>query len=194
MLRQTLVNSRFLSSLLLLAGLAWIGWSRAPTGSQTGGRIPAPQAGFMAPDFRLENAQGETVRLSDLQGRPVILNLWASWCGPCKAEMPALERVNRTYAPRGLALLAVNATNQDSRIAAMDFVQDNGLTFPILFDADGEVSRLYQLQALPTTFFIDSEGIIREVVVGGPMAEALLRIRVEQLMQTAPAAPQGATP
>jgi cytochrome c biogenesis protein CcmG, thiol:disulfide interchange protein DsbE len=169
--------------MLLLAGLVWISWSRAPQGSQIAGRIPAPQAGFLAPDFSLETAHGEPVRLSDLRGRVVIVNLWASWCGPCKAEMPALERIHQDYAGQGLVLLGVNATNQDSRENALAFAQEQGLSFPILFDAEGEVSKLYRLQALPTTFFIQPDGTIRDVVVGGPMAEALLRIRVEQLLQ-----------
>jgi len=103
--------------------------------------------------------------------------------------MPALERVYREYAPQGLALLAVNAANQDTRSAALEFAQAQGLSFPILFDADGLVSRSYRLQALPTTFFIDRGGVIREVVGGGPMSEALLRIRIDQLMQVGPAVP-----
>jgi peroxiredoxin len=170
------------SALILLLGLAWIWLSRAPAGSTTQGQIPAPQKGFMAPDFSLPDASGQTVRLSDLRGRPVIVNLWASWCIPCRSEMPALERVHRDYHAQGLALLGVNATNQDSRAAALDFVQAEGLTFTVLFDDDGAASSRYALRALPTTFFIDAAGIIRDVVVGGPMSEALLRIRVEQLI------------
>lgn len=188
-----LFNHRFiiLSTLLLTLGLAWICVSRVPEGTVTAGRIPAPHTGFLAPDFSLPDAEGQVIRLSDLRGRAVIINLWASWCVPCRTEMPALERVYRDYATEGLALLAVNATSQDSRSAAQKFAVEQGLTFPILFDEQGEVSRLYALNALPTTIFLDSSGVIRDVIIGGPMAESLLRVRVEQLLESSQAEKAG---
>ena len=114
----------------------------------------------------------------------MVINLWASWCTPCRAEMPAIQNVYEQYGEAGLVVLGVNATNQDNPQNANQFVEEMGLTFPILFDTDGEVSQRYLLTALPTTFFVDSNGTIQEVVVGGPMAEALLRIRIEQLIAT----------
>ena len=96
--------------------------------------------------------------------------------------MPAIQKVYEQYKDQGLVVLGVNATNQDNPQNAVQFVEDMGLTFPILFDMDGEVSQQYLLSALPTTFFVDGSGTIQEVVVGGPMAEALLKIRVEQLI------------
>ncbi|MEW5872591.1 MAG: redoxin domain-containing protein [Chloroflexota bacterium] len=168
--------------LILLAGAAWIWLSKAPPGSMLA-EIPAPQTGFMAPDFTLESSTGETITLSDLRGRPVLVNLWASWCPPCRAEMPAMLRVYQDYKAQGFTLLAVNAANQDSSTAALDFAQELGLDFPILFDSQGSVAQQYQISALPTSFFIDAHGIIREVVVGGPMSEALLRIRIQQLIE-----------
>ena len=172
-----------LSVILLLTGAAWIWLSRAPAEGTTGGLIPAPQRGFLAPDFALETADGEVIRLSELRGRPVVVNLWASWCTPCREEMPALERVYQAYQEQGVVILGVNSTVQDERQRAIDFAAEQGLTFPIVFDTDGEATRLYQVRALPTTYFIDAQGIIQEVVTGGPMAEALLRIRVEQLIE-----------
>jgi peroxiredoxin len=170
------------SVLILLAGAGWTWANRAAPGSTTAGAVPAPRQGFPAPDFSLETAQGQTITLSELRGRPVLINLWASWCVPCRTEMPALERVHRDYRDQGFVLLAVNATYQDSQQAAVDFAREHSLTFPILLDRDGKVSSgQYQLRALPTSFFVDPQGIIQEVVVGGPMSEALLRIRVEQL-------------
>jgi peroxiredoxin len=142
-----------------------------------------PQVGFQAPDFELENSTGETIRLSELRGRPVLVNVWASWCPPCRAEMPAMQTVYQQYQDQGFIVLAVNATDQDDRQDALDFAQEWQLSFPILFDTQGQVSRQYQVRSLPTSFFIDPQGVIREVVVGGPMAEALLRIRVEQLLE-----------
>jgi peroxiredoxin len=176
----------YLSILALAIGAAWAWWSRAPAHGTTGGLIPAPHMGFLAPDFALETSAGETIRLSELRGRPVVLNIWASWCGPCRAEMPALERVYQAYQEQGLEILGLNSTAQDNRQQAQAFVVEQGLTFPIVYDTDGEATRLYAVRALPTTYFIDAQGIIQEVVTGGPMSEALLRIRVEQLFEAAP--------
>ena len=171
-------------SLLVLGfGLLWIFFSRTTPAATTGGAVPAPQVGFAAPDFSLQDASGETVTLSELRGHPLIVNVWASWCPPCRAEMPAMQRVYQDYRDAGLEILAVNAANQDQTEAALAFVEQNGLTFPILFDEVGSVSQHYQVRALPTSFFIDAQGIIQEIVVGGPMSEALLRIRVAELIE-----------
>ncbi len=174
------------AALILAAGAAWIWASRTTPQSTSGGGIPAPIQGFHAPDFELNTLQGQSIRLSDLYGKPIVVNLWASWCPPCKAEMPTFEKVYQQYANQGFTILAVNASNQDSLADAQAFVQANELTFPILMDTQGRVSQLYDLRSLPTSFFIGRDGIIREVVVGGPMSEAGLKIRVEQLMKEAP--------
>lgn len=100
--------------------------------------------------------------------------------------MPALENIHRRYHSQGLVILAVNATDQDSETAARNFVNELGLTFPILLDYDGEASRRYQLRALPSTFFVDKRGVIRAVVFGGPMAEAVIQSRVDDLLTEAP--------
>jgi peroxiredoxin len=97
--------------------------------------------------------------------------------------MPALENVYQEYQLQGLEILAVNAANQDDPAQAVAFAQSLGLSFPILFDSHGEVSEQYQVRALPSTYFVDAQGVIREVIVGGPMSEALLRIRVRQLLE-----------
>lgn len=170
---------------LLVLGAAWIVLSAPLPGATTGGKIPAPRQGFLAPDFELQDGQGNAVRLSDLRGQPVLVNFWASWCPPCQAEMPAMQAVHERYAEEGFVILAVNVTAQDSEAAAMDFIASRGLTFQVLFDRNGEASRLYETRALPTSFFIDSQGIIQEVVVGGPMTEALLRTEAEGLLQEA---------
>ena len=170
-----------LSVLALLLGGLWA-WTRAAApGETSAGLIPAPQAGFLAPGFTLQTLTGEQLSLSDFRGRPVLINLWASWCGPCRAEMPAIQRVYDRYRQDGFTVLAVNMTAQDSEAAAAAFAAEYGLNFPILLDREGEVARLYENRALPSSFFVDEKGIIQEVVLGGPMAEALLRTRVEQL-------------
>ena len=100
--------------------------------------------------------------------------------------MPAIQKVYDEFQDQGFFVLAVNSTNQDNLGDAITFAQIRKLTFPILLDKDGSVSDLYEVRSLPTTFFVDPQGIIQEVVIGGPMSEALLQIRVEQLMEQSP--------
>ncbi len=163
--------------------LAWIWASAAPAAATTGGLIPSPREGFLAPDFTLDLLDGGQVTLSDLRGKGVVINLWASWCPPCRAEMPAIQRVYERSKGRGLEVLAVNTTYQDSERAALDFIQELGLTFPVPLDRTGTVSRSYQLRALPSTFFVDREGIIRKVIIGGPMSEVTIQTAVEQILE-----------
>lgn len=168
---------------ILGLGLIWIWINRQQSNISGFERMPLPRVGFPAPGFELPDEQGITLRLDDLKGQAVIINLWASWCPPCQAEMPALESVYRDYMDEGLVVVGINTTYQDDPVRALEFAASRGLTFPILLDYEGQVSASYQLQALPTTFFIDADGIITEIVVGGPISEALLRIRAENLLK-----------
>ncbi len=177
---------RILYGAALLLGLVWIALSAATPQTVTAGRIPAPQAGFLAPDLNLATLDGRAVRLSDLRGQPVIINFWASWCPPCRAEMPALQRVQDDYAAQGLIILLVNATAQDNLRDAQTFLAERNLTLLTLLDPKGNAMQAYQVRSLPTTFFVARDGIIREVVIGGPIAEALLRARAEKLLQEQP--------
>jgi cytochrome c biogenesis protein CcmG/thiol:disulfide interchange protein DsbE len=166
---------------LLILGAIWIFASRvSPSDLQQS--QAAPQTGFLAPDFTLTTLDGESITLSDLRGHPVLVNWWASWCLPCRAEMPAMQRVYERYQDAGFIVLAVNATTQDSRGAAQAFVDEYGFTYPILLDLDGGVAFTYRLRAFPSSYFINADGVISEVVLGGPMDEALLVTRVEQLL------------
>ena len=168
---------------LLLLGLVWIFVSADRTGTSASAGIAAPQQGFQAPELELRALTGETIRLSQLRGRAVLVNLWATWCPPCRAEMKSIEKIYQEYRERGLTVLAVNMTYQDDALAVQPFVREQGLTFPILLDQTGQVGRDYQLKSLPSSYFIGRDGIINEVVIGGPMAEALLRTRVEQILK-----------
>jgi peroxiredoxin len=178
--------TRFFYGLLLVLGLGWIWLSAIPENAATSGKIPAPQVNFLAPDFTTKTINGETVKLSDLRGKIVLVNIWASWCPPCRAEMPAIEHTYQEYKDKGFVVLAVDSTVQDTRANAQAFVDENKLSFPILMDETGEITRLYHVQSLPTSFFIGPDGVIREVVVGGPMAQALLSSRVEKLLKELP--------
>ncbi|NMB88052.1 MAG: TlpA family protein disulfide reductase [Chloroflexi bacterium] len=174
---------RLFSVIVLLLAAGWIAWTATWKVQPVQTAKYLPQKGFAAPDFELFSASGAAYRLSDLRGKVVVLNLWASWCPPCKSEMPALQSVYARYQTDDVVFLAINATWQDDRSAATAFSVTNGLTFPVLFDVDGSVSRLYQMQALPTTFWIDRDGIIRNVVVGGPLEDAYIEAQVLDLLQ-----------
>jgi cytochrome c biogenesis protein CcmG, thiol:disulfide interchange protein DsbE len=173
------IQRRILFVLILAAGLAWIGVSANPAASSA---VAAPQVGFAAPDFSLQTLEGGTYTLSDLRGQVVLVNLWATWCPPCRAEMPAIQKVYAEYQGQGLVVLGINSTVQDDLPAVAPFITEYGLTFPILLDDTGKVSSMYQLRSLPSSYFIDREGVIR-YVVSGPMSEALLYARIGELLK-----------
>jgi len=168
--------------LLLIAGAAWTILIAESTSVAATQGISAPQAGFTAPDFSLKTPNGETYTLSELKGHAVLVNLWATWCPPCRAEMPAIERMYQEYKDRGFIVLAVNMTSQDDAFEVVPFIEQHAITFPVLLDETNTVATLYQLRSLPSSYFIDRNGIISEVVIGGPMSEALLRTNIERII------------
>ncbi len=133
--------------------------------------------GEPAPDFVLNVLDGEPVRLSDFRGQTVVLNFWASWCPPCRAEMPEFQALWEERGPRGpndLVILAVDFLPEDSVSAAAGFVEEFELTFPILFDTEsGEVAQRYGVRGLPATFFIDADGIMRAMNLGPVFGDLL---------------------
>lgn len=171
-------------ALALVLGVVWTYLSRVPAAGLAGdARPPSPRAGFPAPDFTLETLDGEGVTLSALRGQPVVINLWASWCAPCRAEMPALQQLYAAHRDEGLVILAVNTTYQDSQAAAAAFVAEFGLTFPVALDRTGAVSRAYLLRGLPTTLFVDAQGTVDSVVIGGPMDMALMESKIDAILE-----------
>ena len=169
---------------ILILGALWTLISRGPeSSSQQSGVPPNPKEGFTAPDFTLDLLDGGQLSLSELRGHPIVLNFWASWCLPCRSEMPAIESVYQRYKESGLVVIGLNLTSQDSESDARAFVQELGLTFPIALDRDGSVRERYQLLGLPSTYFIDQSGIIRSVIVGGPMSEATIQSNIEDLVR-----------
>ncbi|QYK50532.1 MAG: TlpA family protein disulfide reductase [Anaerolineales bacterium] len=122
---------------------------------------PQPVVGSQAPEFVLPNLDGEQVRLSDLRGQRVLLNFWATWCGPCRQEMPAIQA---RYNHGDFAVLAVDFG--ETRQQVQRFIDEIGVDLPVLLDADGNVQELYRVRGYPTTFFIDAQGVIRFFHIG----------------------------
>ncbi|RBP87036.1 DsbE subfamily thiol:disulfide oxidoreductase [Cytobacillus firmus] len=125
------------------------------------------EKGNLAPDFELTDMEGNPVKLSDFRGKAVLLNFWASWCPPCRAEMPHMEKLYNKYKDKNFDILAVNLTNTEKNSGdAEKFVKELGLTFTIPMDVKGEAGSDYNIMAYPTSYFIDSDGVIREKVLG----------------------------
>lgn len=158
--------------ILFLVGAAWIWVNRLPGDAVavTADLPPAPAVGHPAPDFSLTTLAGEPFALSDLRGTPVVLNFWATWCPPCRAELPELQAASERLAGQ-VAIIGVNQAEAPADVRA--FVAGFGLSFPMPLDVDAQASRLYAVRSLPTTFFIDRQGVIRRVQVG-PVTEATL--------------------
>jgi peroxiredoxin len=144
----------------------------------------APHKGFYAPAFTLETIQGETVKLSDYNGSPVLVFLWASWCSVCKRTMPRLQTVYNDYAKEGFEVLAVNLTYQDTLSTAETYFVSKAYTYPMLLDRDGSLAQEYRVHALPTSVLIAPDGKITDVVIGSGMNEGFLRARLNDLLNS----------
>jgi peroxiredoxin len=142
--------------------------------------VTTADIGQAAPPLTLPQVGGGgDLDLSSLKGRPVLLNFWATWCEPCTAEMPALQRAQDRFRESGLVVLGVDFQERDEEITA--FLSQVGVTFPSLVDRTGEVTRQWRATGLPTTFLIDRQGIIRDVRVG-PYTDEMLDERLGKLL------------
>ncbi|MBI2350230.1 MAG: TlpA family protein disulfide reductase [Deltaproteobacteria bacterium] len=140
--------------------------------------IERPETPIRAPDFILEDLSGKKLSLKSLKGKVVFLNFWATWCVPCRQEMPTMEKLHREYKKAGLEVVAVNF--RESKEVARKFVAELGLTFTILLDTNGKVSEEYGVWSLPLSYFINRKGEFVGKLVGyrkwdGPEANALFR-------------------
>jgi cytochrome c biogenesis protein CcmG, thiol:disulfide interchange protein DsbE len=165
-----------------------------PAALPTSGFSVKAEEGALAPDFLLERLDGGELRLSDLRGQPVVLNFWATWCAPCRQEIPQFVDAYERYRDQGLVVVGVNM--QEGKSIVRPYAEDFGMEFPIAIDVDGEVGDAYRLLGLPVTYFIDHEGVVRSVFTGpfertegdtdvrGAIAQSELDTRIEAILGT----------
>ncbi|KPL02524.1 MAG: hypothetical protein AMJ73_08665 [candidate division Zixibacteria bacterium SM1_73] len=146
-------------------------------------RKEAAKEGFLAPQFSLYDLSGNLVRLADFRGKVVLLNFWATWCSPCRREIPSLERLYQSKKDQGFEIVAVNQERASaSQIAS--FAQEYGMSFPILLSRRGDVGSKYWVRAIPTSFLLDKNGVIKWKIVGGREWESPYVVsRIDQLLK-----------
>ena len=177
-------KSRFTWILLFLGvlflGSAWILESRQPLDNQAeaAGVAEAPAVGYLAPDFTLSTLDGTDFTLSQYRGQPVVLNFWATWCPPCRAEIPYFQQASVKYNGQ-VAIVGVDDGETVAKVAP--FANEVGITYPLPIDEQSLVSRRYNVNSLPSTFFIDAEGVIQKVHIG-LISQAVLESQIEQLL------------
>ncbi|USG68130.1 TlpA family protein disulfide reductase [Brevibacillus ruminantium] len=140
-----------------------------------------PEIGFAAPHFTLTGLDQQTYQVAGKREKPLVLNFWASWCGPCKMEAPDLRKLHEKYGQQ-IDFFGVNVTKNDSPEGAQAFVKQYELAFPIPMDITGEVANRYWIQAFPTTYLVDRQGIIRKKIIG-MVDGATLETELKQLLE-----------
>jgi len=125
---------------------------------------PAERVPFRVP-FELPDVQGHLVRLADLRGQPVLINIWATWCSPCREEMPSMNALYNDYSAKGLAMVAI-ATDAGGKAVVAPFMQAHGLTFPVLLDPQNMVGTQLQVPGIPTSYLLDKRGRVIDLVIG----------------------------
>ena len=144
--------------------------------------LRAQSPGNTAPPVSLETLDGAAVSLSDYAGHPVLINFWASWCKPCRIEIPFLISAYEAHQQAGLVVLAINLTDQEgSTKDVRGFQAEFQMPFPVLLDKKGKARKLYRLRGVPTSVFVGSDGVVRSVHPG-PISEAVLRERLNEIL------------
>ena len=165
--------------LMVAAGIlyAWLGQSVQPEVS-----IPTEpaQETVPAPDFTVYDAEGNPVKLSDYFGKPIVLNFWASWCGPCRMEMPHFEKAYQEMGEDIQFVMVNMTTGRETQQSAQDFLDETGYTFPVLFDTTGDAAIAYGAYSLPMSVFIDAQGNVQDLAIGA-IDEATLLGKIEKI-------------
>ncbi len=185
-------NVLLISTLLLLAvavgGCGMIpiplplpGMSAASAANNTSTRPTTAKIGDLAPEITGTSLTGDSIVLSQMVGRPVIVNFWATWCGPCREEFPALVRKYKQYKDKDLVILGVNYQDDNSDDGVKTFMANTLVNFPVIRDIGDRAGRMYRVNGLPTSIFIDRKGIIRDIVVGGPMTDQFLDQQIAKI-------------
>lgn len=179
---------RFVPILLLIGLVAW-GVYQSISGSgldrfarsDPDNEAVGIDVGNLAPDFTLQTLSGESVSLSDFEGKHVIVNFWATWCPPCRAEMPDMEAYYEKHKENDFVILAVNLTATESNEKVVQsFVEELGLTFPIMLDEENDVAETYAVVGYPTSYFIAKNGVIHNKMIGA-MNQEFLAKQVQQM-------------
>ena len=142
---------------------------------------PEERVPFLVP-FELPDVQGQLVRLADLRGRPVLINIWATWCSPCREEMPSMNALYKNYSAKGLAIVAI-ATDAGGKAVVAPFMQAHGLTFPVLLDPQNMVGTQLQVPGIPISYLLDKRGRVIDLVIGArDWYSRKIRHLIEQLL------------
>jgi len=167
-------------SLLLVGLLMWLALRPStPTTSTAAPPNNGVEVGLPAPAFNLESLDGEQVALSDHLGEVVVVNFWATWCPPCRAEMPGIEQVYQAHKDEGMVVLAING--QEEAVLVKNFIDENGFTFPVLLDSNAEALRAYNARSFPMTIVVDRDGVVQYKQVG-PITPAQLESLLAPLL------------
>lgn len=163
-----MVNSKTITAILLMFSLFTVfGCNRDKGGAKPeAGAVSQAVEGSAAPDFTVKSLAGQDVALASLKGKVVLVNFWATWCPPCKEEIPSMMKLNQQMAGKPFQMLAI-AIDEGGKEAVEGFFKKSGLSLPAYLDTDGAVSRIYGTTGVPETFVVDKTGIIRKKIVGG---------------------------
>lgn len=178
-MKKIIIGAVLLALLIIGASFAYEYLSEKEQASPPSVQKPVEntQQRQLAPDFTVFDAEGNPVSLSDFKGKPVVANFWATWCGPCKQEMPAFEKLYKEYGDE-VVFLMVNLPDGETTESVLEFVKSNGYTFPVFFDSENDASVTYGIRSIPATLFVDSEGYVFAGYAGA-LSEDIIREHIE---------------
>ena len=138
-----------------------------------------PLVGGPAPQFELQTVEGRTVKLSDYKGKFVVLNFWATWCVPCRKEMPEFQKIHLSPGDDNIQIIGINLSESQKRVGK--FIRDHHFSFPIVLDGFGNTSEKYRVRSLPVTFIISPDGILREEIQGGGLTQEIITAKIDRI-------------